>query len=95
MTESRQSEVCLHDIQAAAVEQLVQFAYTAEINIGEKNVQVNSSVTIIQVVSSDRGRYHKAHCNFYNQLQVNGQRTKPYSQSNLQWVIHHELSYKS
>ncbi|XP_033642334.1 kelch-like protein 17 [Asterias rubens] len=39
MTESRQTEVCLHDIQASAVEQLVQFAYTAEINIGEKNVQ--------------------------------------------------------
>ena len=42
MTESRQTEVCLHDIQASAVEQLVQFAYTAEINIGEKNVQVRN-----------------------------------------------------
>ncbi|XP_022090242.1 kelch-like protein 17 [Acanthaster planci] len=39
MSESRQSEVHLRDIEAQAVEQLVQFAYTAEINIGEKNVQ--------------------------------------------------------
>ncbi|XP_072040808.1 kelch-like protein 17 [Amphiura filiformis] len=39
MQESHQSEVRLHDISSDAVEQLVMFAYTSEITIGERNVQ--------------------------------------------------------
>ena len=51
MTESRQSEVCLHDIQAHAVEQLVQFAYTAEINIGGKECSgIKQAIKLYRVV---------------------------------------------
>lgn len=40
MSESRQTHVTLHDIDPQALDQLVQFAYTAEIVVGEGNVQV-------------------------------------------------------
>ncbi|KAK2521681.1 Klhl17 [Columba guinea] len=39
MSESRQTHVTLHDIDPQALEQLVQYAYTAEIMVGEGNVQ--------------------------------------------------------
>lgn len=42
MSESRQTHVTLHDIDSQALEQLVQYAYTAEIVVGEGNVQVIS-----------------------------------------------------
>lgn len=41
MSESRQTHVTLHDIDPQALDQLVQFAYTAEIVVGEGNVQVS------------------------------------------------------
>lgn len=40
MSESRQTHITLHDIDPQALDQLVQFAYTAEIVVGEGNVQV-------------------------------------------------------
>lgn len=40
MSESRQTHVTLHDVDPQALDQLVQFAYTAEIVVGEGNVQV-------------------------------------------------------
>lgn len=40
MSESRQTHVTLHDIDPQALDQLVQFTYTAEIVVGEGNVQV-------------------------------------------------------
>ena len=40
MSESRQTHVTLHDIDPQALEQLVQYSYTAEIVVGEGNVQV-------------------------------------------------------
>lgn len=40
MAECHKSEVTLHDIDATAVELLVEFAYTSEIKITEDNVQV-------------------------------------------------------
>lgn len=43
MSESRQTHVTLHDIDPQALDQLVQFAYTAEIVVGEGNVQVSLS----------------------------------------------------
>lgn len=43
MSESRQTHVTLHDIDPQALEQLVQYAYTAEIVVGEGNVQVGAS----------------------------------------------------
>lgn len=45
MSESRQTHVTLHDIDPQALEQLVQYAYTAEIMVGEGNVQVENSPT--------------------------------------------------
>ncbi|XP_053776129.1 kelch-like protein 17 isoform X2 [Desmodus rotundus] len=39
MSESRQTHVTLHDVDPQALDQLVQFAYTAEIVVGEGNVQ--------------------------------------------------------
>lgn len=42
MSESRQTHVTLHDIDPQALEQLVQYAYTAEIVVGEGNVQVKT-----------------------------------------------------
>ncbi|KTF94575.1 hypothetical protein cypCar_00003526, partial [Cyprinus carpio] len=39
MSESHQTHVTLHDIDPQALEQLVQYAYTAEIVVGEGNVQ--------------------------------------------------------
>ncbi|XP_069466164.1 kelch-like protein 17 isoform X3 [Ambystoma mexicanum] len=39
MSESRQTHVTLHDIDPQALEQLVQYAYTAEVVVGEGNVQ--------------------------------------------------------
>lgn len=42
MSESRQTHVTLHDIDPQALEQLVQYAYTAEIVVGEGNVQVKN-----------------------------------------------------
>ncbi|XP_071623280.1 kelch-like protein 17 isoform X3 [Heliangelus exortis] len=47
MSESRQTHVTLHDIDPQALEQLVQYAYTAEIVVGEGNVQV------LDLISSD------------------------------------------
>lgn len=44
MSESRQTHVTLHDIDPQALDQLVQFAYTAEIVVGEGNVQVSCLV---------------------------------------------------
>ncbi len=44
MSESRQTHVTLHDIDPQALEQLVQYAYTAEIVVGEGNVQVGKKV---------------------------------------------------
>lgn len=46
MSESRQTHVTLHDIDPQALDQLVQFAYTAEIVVGEGNVQVRHAVPI-------------------------------------------------
>lgn len=43
MSESRQTHVTLHDIDPQALDQLVQYAYTAEIVVGEGNVQVGVS----------------------------------------------------
>ncbi|XP_061624537.1 kelch-like protein 17 isoform X2 [Phyllopteryx taeniolatus] len=39
MSESRQTHVTLHDIDPQALEQLIQYTYTAEIVVGEGNVQ--------------------------------------------------------
>ncbi|XP_076848127.1 kelch-like protein 17 isoform X2 [Brachyhypopomus gauderio] len=39
MSESRQTHVTLHDMDPQALEQLVQYTYTAEIVVGEGNVQ--------------------------------------------------------
>jgi kelch-like protein 17 (actinfilin) len=47
MSESRQTHVTLHDIDPQALEQLVQYAYTAEIVVGEGNVQVGRKVSKI------------------------------------------------
>lgn len=44
MSESRQTHVTLHDIDPQALDQLVQFAYTAEIVVGEGNVQVRHTI---------------------------------------------------
>lgn len=44
MSESRQTHVTLHDIDCQALEQLVQYAYTAEIVVGEGNVQVRFQI---------------------------------------------------
>lgn len=44
MSESRQTHVTLHDIDPQALEQLVQYAYTAEIVVGEGNVQVHRRI---------------------------------------------------
>lgn len=46
MSESRQTHVTLHDIDPQALDQLVQFAYTAEIVVGEGNVQVRHAIPI-------------------------------------------------
>lgn len=46
MSESRQTHVTLHDIDPQALDQLVQFAYTAEIVVGEGNVQVRHVIPI-------------------------------------------------
>lgn len=46
MSESRQTHVTLHDIDPQALDQLVQFAYTAEIVVGEGNVQVRHTIPI-------------------------------------------------
>lgn len=46
MSESRQTHVTLHDIDSQALEQLVQYAYTAEIVVGEGNVQVCLNISI-------------------------------------------------
>ena len=45
MSESRQTHVTLHDIDSQALEQLVQYAYTAEIVVGEGNVQVSLMIS--------------------------------------------------
>lgn len=45
MSESRQTHVTLHDIDPQALEQLVQYAYTAEIMVGEGNVQVGWKIS--------------------------------------------------
>ena len=50
MQESTKSEVRLHDISCDAVEQLVTFAYTSEITIGERNVQVSEFNTLITIM---------------------------------------------
>lgn len=47
MSESRQTHVTLHDIDPQALEQLVQYAYTAEIVVGEGNVQVNPKFPLL------------------------------------------------
>ncbi|MBN3307339.1 KLH17 protein, partial [Amia calva] len=47
MSESRQTHVTLHDIDPQALEQLVQYAYTAEIVVGEGNVQVQGLFSLI------------------------------------------------
>lgn len=55
MSESRQTHVTLHDIDPQALEQLVQYAYTAEIMVGEGNVQVEVSAL---EDSSKQGKMH-------------------------------------
>lgn len=50
MSESRQTHVTLHDIDPQALEQLVQYAYTAEIVVGEGNVQVGKNICIDKTV---------------------------------------------
>lgn len=55
MSESRQTHVTLHDIDPQALEQLVQYAYTAEIMVGEGNVQVQ--ISALQD-SSKEGKTH-------------------------------------
>jgi kelch-like protein 17 (actinfilin) len=42
MAEKLQEEVTLHDVDATALQQLVDYAYTGEILITEDNVQVGS-----------------------------------------------------
>lgn len=42
MAERVQREVVLHDVDAAALQLLVDYAYTGEIHITEDNVQVNT-----------------------------------------------------
>ncbi|XP_070560703.1 kelch-like protein 17 isoform X2 [Ptychodera flava] len=39
MTECRQPEITMHDVDCQALELLVQFAYTSEVTVTEKNVQ--------------------------------------------------------
>lgn len=51
MSESRQTHVTLHDIDSQALEQLVQYAYTAEIVVGEGNVQVRMTFSDLQLVN--------------------------------------------
>lgn len=52
MSESRQTHVTLHDIDPQALEQLVQYAYTAEIVVGEGNVQVGWMISHLQTTCS-------------------------------------------
>lgn len=52
MSESRQTHVTLHDIDPQALEQLVQYAYTAEIVVGEGNVQVRWMTSHLQTTCS-------------------------------------------
>ena len=40
MAEKLQNEVTLHDVDAIALQQLVEYSYTGEILITEDNVQV-------------------------------------------------------
>ena len=40
MAENLQNEVTLHDVDAMALQQLVEYSYTGEILITEDNVQV-------------------------------------------------------
>lgn len=49
MSESRQTHVTLHDIDPQALEQLVQYAYTAEIVVGEGNVQVSTRLPSVSL----------------------------------------------
>lgn len=44
MAEKHKSKITLHDVDTAALQLLVQFAYTGEILITEENVQVRSEV---------------------------------------------------
>lgn len=53
MSESRQTHVTLHDIDPQALEQLVQYAYTAEIVVGEGNVQVEDFRFLDMTVKRD------------------------------------------
>ena len=54
MSESRHTHVTLHDIDPQALEQLVQYAYTAEIVVGEGNVQVGPlpDLSVLQSLTS-------------------------------------------
>lgn len=58
MSESRQTHVTLHDIDPQALEQLVQYAYTAEIMVGEGNVQVRWKISDLQTKLSNWSCYH-------------------------------------
>ena len=58
MSESRQTHVTLHDIDSQALEQLVQYAYTAEIVVGEGNVQVRFLSPAPPFPPSRRGTCH-------------------------------------
>ena len=50
MTESRQSEITIHDIDESAMEKLVQFAYTSKIQLSIDNVQsVLYAASILQM----------------------------------------------
>ena len=58
MSESRQTHVTLHDIDPQALEQLVQYAYTAEIVVGEGNVQVGTWSIYVFFFLSDPNSSH-------------------------------------
>lgn len=40
MAEKHKSEITMHDVDASALQKLIEFAYTGEIIITEENVQV-------------------------------------------------------
>ena len=54
MVEKLQQEVTLHDVDAAALQQLVEYSYTGEILITEDNVQVLLPASSLLQISSVR-----------------------------------------
>lgn len=64
MTESRQREVTIHDIDESAMEKLVQYAYTAKVQLTTENVQpilYAASILQIEMVAKACCEFMKKH----------------------------------